>query len=361
MSPPITTFVDITVSLSAAAAEKFSFGSLLGAFEHSVTANRVDGPYASVEELDDAGFDSQTTPEINAWATAVFAQENGVDQVLLGRKDAADADWTATLDAIEGGLGGKDFYILNTESRVKGDILKAAAWTEARDRIYIATSKEAAVLAGTAANVALELQAAGYHRTAYIWHALEDSDDGSAPAHGYLDGAWSSAGGGFNLDSPNGAGTWCFQEIAGVPFDTLTGAQCSEIYDANANLFGRLKGLNFTSKGTMASGRFIDVTTSIDWLKTRLEENILGAFVGARTKIPYTSSGMNILRAVAHEIFDKGVSFGHLSPDSPPSIAFPKISEVSSADRASRNLTATATATLAGGIHKVTMAITVTP
>ena len=208
-------------------------------------------------------------------------------------------------------------------------------------------------MAGTPANVAEDLQGFNYSRTGLIWHAT------STGADGYLDGAWSSYGGGFNLDGPAGAGTWAFNQLAGTSFDSVTGAEATAVYSYDANLFGRNKGLNFTSKGTMASGRFIDVTTSLDWLKARLEEELLSAIVGAYPKIPFTNAGINILAAAIQTVYDKGVAFGHLSPDQPPTLSAPRVTEVSSADKIARQYTMTGNAVLTGAIHKVVFTINV--
>jgi hypothetical protein len=346
MPAAITEFVDVTVNLIGASPDKFSFGTLMGIFDHSVTANRQDGPYTSVAEAVAAGFDSTTTPEVNAWVTAAFAQDDGVDQVLIGREDVGDADWTATMDAVE--LAGPDtWYITNAETRVDADIALIAAWTEARTKIYVPQSSDKTAVAALAA------QAAGYNRTGLIYHATSTGTDG------YLDGAWSSSGGGLNLDVPGGVGIWAYRQLEGVTFDDLTAAEATVLYGADANIFGRNKGLNFTSKGTMASGRFFDTQTTIDWIKVRMEEEILAAFVGAPQKIPYTNAGINIIVAAIQSVLSRGVSFGHLSPDVPPRIIAPDISEISSAVKQTRELTITVEATLAGAIQKLILVVNV--
>jgi hypothetical protein len=346
MPAAITEFVDVTVNVASGPADKFGFNSLLGVFNHSVTANRQDGPYVNIAEVVAAGFTAAAEPEVNAWATAVFAQANGVDSIIIGREDAIDANWTATMDAVEA-ADPDSFYFINIESRVQADIEEVAAWTQARFYLYIAQSADAAILAGTPANVALNLQASSYTRTALIYHATSTGTDG------YLDGAWSSFGGGFNLDTPDGVGTWFGNQLLGVTFDAVTSAEATEIYDAGANLFGRNAGLQFTSKGTTAEGRFIDVTTSTDWYKKRLEEALITTLVTTPTKIPYTNDGISKFTAASMGVLLQGVSFGHGSPDDPPTVSFPDSSEVSSADKQARQLTGTSTTTLAGAIHKV--------
>ena len=58
MSAPITTFVDVTVNLTGAVATAFGFGTPLGVFDHSITANRLDGPFTDLAAVVAAGFTS---------------------------------------------------------------------------------------------------------------------------------------------------------------------------------------------------------------------------------------------------------------------------------------------------------------
>ena len=344
MPAAITEFIDVDVLLTGAAADKFSFGTLMGVFTHAITANRQDGPYFSLAEVVAAGFTQAATPTIYAWASAVFAQDDGVDQLLIGRIDALDANLTASLDAIEA-AGADTWYISNIESRADADIADLAAWTETRTKIAIVQSDDLTMTA------ALALQTAGYNRTALIYH-----DDDSE----YLDGAWSSSGGGLNLDAPGGVGIWAYRQLEAVPFDDVTAAEATTIYGADANLFGRNKGLSFTSKGTAASSRFLDVQTSVDWVKARTEEEILSLFVGAPTKVPYTNAGINQVSAAIQNVLNRGVTFGHFSPDFPPTVTAPDVSTISSADKQNRELTLQASAVLAGAIQKVNLTINLT-
>lgn len=349
MAASIINFVDVTVSLAGAAADKFAFGTLLGVFLHTDTVNRVDGPFFSVAEIQAAGI---TDANVVAWATDVFSQDDGVDSVLVGREDAADANWTVTMDAIElAATASQQWYITNIHSRTDADILEVAAWTEAREKIYIAQSSDADILTDGAGNIAEDLEVLGYLRTSLIYHALDAE---------YLDGAWASSGGGMNLDTPGGVGIWAYRQLESITFDDVSGASATNIYSNNANLFGRNLGLSFTSKGTMASGRFIDITTSIDWVTKREEEEILALFVGVPTKIPYTNAGINQVRAAVQAVLDRGVTYGHFSGDDPPTVTAPDVSEVSSADKQARELTLTAQATLAGAVQKLILNITLT-
>jgi hypothetical protein len=356
MSAPINLFVDVTINLTGAVAAKFGFGSPIGVFDHSVTANRIDGPYTDIAAVNAAGFTALAEPEVNAWATSVFSQTNGVDQLLIGREDAGDADWTATMNAIElfqQVNGTPNFYGVNIESRVKADILEVGAWTQARTKAFGYQTADADALAGTPGNVFDDMKVLGYTRSFGIYHATS-----SGSADGYLDGAWMSKGLGLNLDVPGGVGIWAYMELAGISPDNITPTQALAILADNGNVYTAPAG-RFTTPGITAAGvpQFIDVTTSVDWLKQRTQEAILSLLVGSQTKIPYTDGGINQVVSAWQGVLDSGVNFGHLSPDDPPKISAPLVSSVSSADKAARELTMTAEATLAGAIQKVTLVL----
>jgi len=502
MGAPINLFVDVTINLTGAVAAKFGFGKQAGVFAHNLSDDRLVGPYFSITEVESAGFTPTAAPEVNAWASAVFAQENGVDQLVIGRRvapaqeaavqvwqvaapstfsdettpfnDATDADysplplvdaagnfaafgmlapfggltfdnlngtagvagavtweywngsawaalagvvdgtsgftaavadgqavtftvpadwaavslngesalfyvravsdgnystlpvydqgfvdflasdanWTATMTAIEAFEQvnpSRSFYGFNIESRTKADILEVAAWTESRSKIFGAQSADADVLTGAAGNVVSSLAAFNYNRTWSVYHAT------STGADGYLDGAWMSKGLGLNLDVPGGVGIWGLQQLAGVTGDNITPAEVTTVLGNDGNVYTDAGELDFTSEGVMAAGkpRFIDVTTTLDWLEKRSQEAILSLLVGVPTKIPYTNGGINQVVSAWQSVLDSAVSFGHLSPDDQPQITAPLVSEVSAADKANRCLSISASGTLAGAIQKV--------
>ena len=510
MSAPITQFVDITINLTGAVAEKFGFGTPAGVFAHNLSPDRLVGPFIDIAGVNDAGFTSSAAPEINAWARSVFGQDNGVDQLVIGRRlvasqtaalqvwqfetpstfvdetvpfnDATDADWdvlpaadaagnyaaigmaapfggltldnlngtagvagavaweywngsawaaltgvtdgtsgftvavsdgqtvtwtvptdwadvalngettarfyvravsdgnystlpvydqgfvdfiaadaswTATMDALEAFEQlntTKSFYGINVETRVKADILEVAAWTQPRFKIFGCQSADADILTGAASNLFETLAAFGYTRTWGIYHAT------STGADGYLDGAWMSKGLGFNLDVPGGVGVWGLKMLQGVTGDRINPTQVEAVYANLGNVYTDAGKIAFTSNGNMFAGtvtapHFIDITTTIDWIEARSQEAILSLLVGTPTKIPYTDGGINQVVSAWQGVLDAAVNFKHLSPDDPPRIKAPLISEVSAADKQSRTLTLTAEATLAGAIQKVVLVL----
>ena len=508
MAAAIETYVDVTISVAAASATRFSFGTYMGVFEHEQTTARQNGPYVDMAEVNAAGFTSANTPEINFWATSVFAATNGVSSLLIGRKiastggaldrvwqfedpatfvdettdanSATAADWTIfpatesvgdyvaigseapfasltltntggtqgvdggslavaweywdgaawtaltgvtdgttgftavvgvqtvtftqpanwattelnstggqlyyvrcritagdystnpvydngyitgdtdysdALDQIEAVHGADSWYGHTIGSRVSADIVDVAAWTESRTHIFPSQSGDAAYLAGTAGNVGLLLQASGYNRSfGPLYHATS-----SGAADGYADGAWASRGFGIDLDTKRSI--WSYMTLAGITYDAITSAQAASVLAANGNIYGRNKGLSFTSEGKMAAGapRFIDIQTTIDWTKIRIDEDIIELFVGADV-VPYTNGGINIIAAKIKERLDKGVAIGHFSPDpdKAPTVTVPLLADISAADIQARQLTLEATAVFAGGIQQLTLTVNLT-
>lgn len=346
MAAAITTFVDVTVNVASTPATKFQFGNLLGVFDHSVTANRQDGPFFTPLELDAGGFDSTSAPQVNAWGNAALSQDDGVDSIIIGREDAVDADMTVTLDAVEA-AGEDTWYLTNTESRVQADIELAAAWHESRMKIYMPQSSDAAILVGTPANVALNLQTANYNRTGLVYHATNTD---------YLDGAYSSSGGGLNLDVA--AGSWAYRgPLEGVAFDDITGAEAQQIEAANANFYGRNLGLSFTFPGKMASGRAFETQTTIDWVTRRIQESVLTLFVATPTKIPFTNAGIAQMAAAVQAVLDAGISAGHFAVGA--TVFIPDVSTFSETEKQDGVFTLTATVTFAGTIRKLVLTVNI--
>lgn len=348
MAPPVTNHVNVTVNVNAAILpQRFQFGTPMGVFAHTVNANRQNGPFFSVAEVNAAGFTVGAEPQVNAWATSVFAQPNQVESVLIGLQAAGDAgDWTTTMDAIE--LAGSDtWYITNVESRAEADILAVAAWTEARRKIFVAQSSDAGILTATPGNVAEDLQGFSYNRTGLLYHSLNAE---------YADGAWSSSGGSMDLDTR--AGSWAYRNLSGITPDELTGVESGNILTQNANWYSGVSGSPFTWKGTMASSRAFKTQTTIDWVTARIEEKILGLFLSAAAAngdIPYDESGIAIMQNGVQEVLDLGVTAGHFLPG--PIVEAPLLQEIDPVDRQNGVLALQAQATFAGTIKTLNVTV----
>jgi hypothetical protein len=102
----------------------------------------------------------------------------------------------------------------------------------------------------------------------------------------------------------------------------------------------------------MVSGQFIDITVGIDWIKSRLQEQIFTQLVN-NSKIPFTDQGIAVIENEMRSVFDQGVANGLIAAGS-YTITVPKALDVPFADRANRVLpNVSFTLRLAGALHFV--------
>ncbi len=216
-------------------------------------------------------------------------------------------------------------------------------------------SADATFLNGTAGNVALVLEAAGYKRTAGpLYHSVS-----SGAANGYADAAWASKCFGFDLDAPNGNDNWMYQELSGITADSLNGTQAAAIWDASGNTYGSMLGSSFTAKGTTATGApyFQDIQSSIDWFTRRVQEDLLAFQIANRPA--YTNEGIQAIGGIVQNRLEIGVQCGHFSPDFPRTVTVPDVADVADADKTARLLRLSCAAVFAGKINSLALTLNV--
>ncbi len=246
------------------------------------------------------------------------------------------------MDAIEA-ENAEDWYGFAFDTRDEELILDLAAWCEARIRLFSATSSDADVPANTAGNVLLRLQALGYRQTFYTWN--------DPTSELYIDAAFLARGSVADLDARGGQITWANKELSGQEPDVLTGAERSAIHAANGNTYERRAGKNITREGQVVQGDYIDVTTTIHWLDSRMTEDVFACITGTSTKIPFTQAGIDLIEAVVRRRLQIAVDNGHLRSFT---VTIPSIDEVLDTDLEDRTLrNVQFSAELAGAIHRV--------
>ena len=236
-----------------------------------------------------------------------------------------------------------DSYVGGVDSNSEAEILAAAAWIEARKKIFLCNTSDTEVVDNVVtSDVMSDLQSFAYARTAIMYSQVRLLN-------------WSGAAwGGNRLPSDPGSSTWAFKTLAGVQVDqNLTGGQASVIESKGGNHYTVVAGVNITRYGIMASGEFIDIVRGIDWLDQRIKERIFGVLIN-NPKVPYTDTGVDLMRSQVLAQLNQGVGVGLLSPDPAPVVTAPKVADIDPADRANRILPdINFQATLAGAIHKL--------
>lgn len=239
-----------------------------------------------------------------------------------------------------------DFYAVILTSRDNSDILQAAALIQTRRKIFLACTASADVLNNVALNVAAQLKAKGYTRTALLY----SGDQANGP-----EAAW--AGRVLPLDA--GSETWKFKDLVGIVADKITDTQLNNLKLNNVNNYRTFAGFSMTSEGVVAMGEFIDVIRFIDQVQAWLEEEIFTALISV-PKIPYTDNGVATIENIVRMVLQRGIGRGGFRADPAPSVSVPKVADIAIGDRSSRTLPdVTFDAQLAGAIHFVNVLGTV--
>jgi len=263
-------------------------------------------------------------------------------RALLTQKDnTPDPGIVADLTAVRTALDGNDsWYGLITDSHGEIEIALVAAAVESLRKFYLASCADDEILTGSATDLASDLEAANYARTALLW---------STKPHTFPEAAW--VGRVFPLDP--GSETWKFKTLTGIAADTLSSTEQTNLDAKKANHYQLVAGVNITAEGVTSSGEFIDVTRFIDSLQADIEESVFER-LAALPKAAFTDSGIAIVENEVRGALLRGVETSGLAADPAPTVTVPLASAVSGADKNARILRdVTFTATLAGAIHNL--------
>lgn len=254
-------------------------------------------------------------------------------------------------------LTDNDWYALITTLRTDKDVLQLAAYIETTLKIMGVSSSTAALYdPASTTDLAYKLKAASYFRT---WIEYS-SDSANYPEAGLF---------GRCLPTTPGSETWAFKTVAGQVVDGLTTTQINALKAKNCGYYIVVGGQSITLDGKVAGGEFIDIIRLIDLLAARMQESVFGD-LARLDKIPFTNGGITLVESRVRGVLKANQKTGGVAPDDVDSSGnlvpgfstnFPKVSDVSSSDRAARNLTGgTWTARMSGAIHAATINGTVT-
>lgn len=185
------------------------------------------------------------------------------------------------------------------------DVLEAAAWAEARIKIFGFTSADPNIAnQSNLSNLALSLNALEYSRTFGVY---DDND---------LYAAVSVFGRAFttNFNNQNSTITLKFKKLPGITPIVITETQRLTLTERNINYYSEFGDSAMLAEGVMVNGRFFDEVHGLDWLLNAIETNVFGYMYTAKTKIPQTDPGVARLVQQAEKACQEGVRNGLLAP-----------------------------------------------
>lgn len=326
----------------------------------SYTGNPEDGEEDIAEGLATA-LDGSAAPVTGSASANTVTVTNTVAGTPLGVSVAGNLTMAigpsaesvgAALTAVNNEMN--NWYGLVLTSRLEADVLAAAAWVEANEKLFLTSSDDAGILdPGSTTDLASLLKQNQYFRSAAMYSANADTQ--------YPEATWMSN----RFTYYPGQETWAMVRLPGIAYDNLQEGQAIAAHGKNASTFEPFRNFAITQGGRVAAGEWIDVIRLRDQLVDQIKVSVVSAMINAdgKGKVPYTDDGIQITGNAVRGPLDLNVRRGGLAPQEVdgdgnliPSytLELPRSFEIPANDKANRILRDVRfSARLAGAIHVV--------
>ncbi|ESM88016.1 TPA: DUF3383 family protein [Enterobacter roggenkampii] len=313
---PLNRVTNVTVTLSARAAQGRNFGSML------ILGNSTVIPiterlrlYSDPADIgDDFGVDSEEYKAAVVW----FSQSPRPTQLYVGRwvdsLTSAESGPTETLlQAVNALLDYNSWYGLHLAVPVAdypddADLISVSAAIESAtvSRILAITSSEADILSSAVeTDLATKLKAAKYSR-AYIQYSS------TSPY-----AALSAFGRAFtvNFTGSNTTITLKFKQLPGITYETIGTSQANALEAKNCNVYVYYENdTAILEQGVMCNGDFFDERHGLDWLQNAVQTADYNTLYTSTTKIPQTDAGTTTRIANIEKVLDVADKNGLFAP-----------------------------------------------
>jgi len=316
----------ITIDRSTRAISQAGFGKIL------ILATSHEHPFTTYYGIDDVIEDFDETTEAYKMASRIFGQTPKPQEIaILGVGNGSEGGLPEPNELINA-LNNTDeeFYFLTCEDNSKNVVEALAEWTETQQKMYGFSTDDL--------ELAESIETKGYDRTFFVVHESPES----YPCEGWI---------GRCAPEEPGSITWNYKSVSGI---TISGVDSNEVKDLNGNTYIEQHGETHMYDGRTASGEWIDVIRSQDFLYTRIDESIFGTLLRAK-KVPYTNTGIAMIEAAIEAPIMQAANNGMIAEEDGEylyEITVPRRSDTTVNDRAQRLLPdIEAVVTLAGSVH----------
>ena len=313
---PLNRITNVTVTLSARAAQGRNFGSMLILGDSTVIpiAERLRA-YSSPDDIgDDFGVDSEEYKAAVIW----FSQQPQPTLVYVGRwvktLETGEAGEVETLlEAVNALMDYNVWYGLHLavpEADYPDDatIIPVSAAIEAStvSRIFGITTDAATILdAATTTDLASKLKAAKYSRTFIQYSTSSRYAALSAFARAFT----------VDFTGSNTTITLKFKQEPGITYETLGTSQANNLEAKNCNVYVYYENdTAILEQGVMSNGDFFDERHGLDWLQNAVQTADFNTLYTSTTKIPQTDAGTTTRIANIELVLDKAVQNGLFAP-----------------------------------------------
>jgi len=308
-----TSLVTDTVTLVAAAlAGLINANPTLSAI---VTATPALGVCSVEADVAGTAFTYSSTAPVGGTMTEVETQANlsvatSLDEIMAENA----AGWYGLC------LDTRLTFLANNDLEIE----RTAAWTEANRKLFFAQSASADIITSVSTDVASDLKAATYQRTALIYYS--DNAENT-------DIAWLATflANDFDQTAPTAA----YQTLEGIPTQNLGTTAQNNLNGKYANYYTTLKGVGATANGLVAANYDIELIVTADWVEARASESVAQLFLdtaNSGTRIYYNELGFQQVAGLVFAVLKNGETIGHFNQET-SQVVTPKLSAVSASDR----------------------------
>ena len=304
MTLPVSSVVNVSISLAALAAGPRSFGSLLILGTTSGVIDKIERmrEYSGIDGVaEDYGVDD---PEYKA-ALAYFGQSPKPRTLYIGYWDKTGSE--SVQAAVAECLQSLKWYGLTIAAdltNVEADAV--AALIEASDPVRMfgyTTQEEESLSATSTTDTAYKLKNKNYRRTFAIF-----SSDNPYAAASVFGRAFT-----VNFMGTNTKITLKFKQLPGIAAEDLKISEANALKAKNCNVFASYNnGTSILQEGVMCDGSFFDEVHGLDWLQNHLETALWNLYYTSNTKIPQTPAGVNRQCGVLERACEQAVTNGLL-------------------------------------------------
>lgn len=323
------------------------------------TAPPKVGVYASLEEVENAGWKTTTTFDVTAdpvgaAARVAFSQSPRPTAVYIAPiQDASRDTPEAVTETVKRALATNGWYVLCTAGVADTQYESIAALIESTEKMFCYTELNTLSTEDHKTNVGNT-----YYRTMGIYgKQTSDQADGEIPeANRYMNVAFVAKW----LNYPSGSETAAFKTLSAVYPSELTTTEVKALTDKNLSCFMTVGNKNITMNGKVMAGEWADIIRFRDWQKNDMQVAVVNLFV-TTPKIPYTDSGIALVQNQMIASLKRGQNAGGIAEDEYDAdgntihgfiTSVPRSSDITPSEKASRKLTKCKfRARLAGAIH----------
>ncbi|MEY4579822.1 MAG: hypothetical protein RL701_4525 [Pseudomonadota bacterium] len=256
--------------------------------------------------------------------------EHGTGAGVYSIHDVTDrTDLATTLAAAQ--AADRDWYGFVVDSFGEADIDDAAAWAEANNKVFFATTCDDDVYTSSTTDVASDLKALGYRRT-FLFYSDDPTTFLGAGALGAV------------LPYDAGSATLYYKNAVGVAVSDLSSTQEGFLSAKNVNWLSTTADVRIINDGKSVGGSWFDNVAAIDWVTARIKEDLF-AFLTGSIKVSYTDRSVEKVKDVLMGVLNLGIARGIIAPgvqgsttDPVPFVEAPKVADVSVTDRGNRLL-----------------------